>query len=24
VVAIGDYARFQECHTRHHTRQLGG
>ncbi len=24
VVAVDDYARFQECHTRHHTRQLGG
>jgi hypothetical protein len=24
VVAIDDYARFQECHTRHHTKQLGG
>ena len=24
VVAVHDYARFQECHTRHHTRQLGG
>lgn len=23
VVAVDDYARFQECHTRHHTRQLG-
>src|SRR6266571_4686898 len=24
VVTVDDYARFQECHTRHHTRQLGG
>ncbi len=22
VVALDDYARFQECHTRHHTMQL--
>jgi len=22
VVTVDDYARFQECHTRHHTRQL--
>lgn len=22
VVALDDYSRFQECHTRHHTKQL--
>src|SRR5438045_9556843 len=22
VVGVGDYARFPQCHTRHHTRQL--
>jgi hypothetical protein len=24
VVAVDDYAKFQECHIRHHTRQLSG
>lgn len=24
VVAVDDYARFQACHIRHHTQQLGG
>jgi hypothetical protein len=24
VVTVDDYAKFQECHIRHHTRQLGG